>query len=136
MTKYQVWDVVPRKDHMHISKARWVFTRKVDGDTGQPSKYKARWVAKGCHQIQGVDYNETFASVVHKDTVRVFLALVNYMDLERDQVDIVAAFLNGTLQETIYLEPPQGANTPPESVLLFRKSLYGLKQSPGTSTTR
>jgi hypothetical protein len=67
--------------------------------------------------------------VAHKDTIRVFLSLVNYFDLECDQVDIVAAFLNGDLEETIYMNPPQGSDLPSNKVLRLRKSLYGLKQS-------
>jgi hypothetical protein len=74
--------------------------------------------------------NELFAAVAHKDTVRVFLSLVNYLDLECDQVDIKAAFLNGDLEETIYPSPPEGSDIPADKVLLLRKSLYGLKQSP------
>jgi hypothetical protein len=71
--------------------------------------------------------------VAHKDTIRVFLSLVNYFDLECDQVDIVAAFLNGDLEETIYMvymDPPQGSDLPSNKVLRLRRSLYGLKQSP------
>ena len=65
-------------------------------------RYKARWVAKGFSQIEGIDFNELFAAVAHKDSIRVFLSLVNHLDLECDQVDIKAAFLNGDLDETIY----------------------------------
>jgi hypothetical protein len=109
---------------------RWVYTRKIDGTTGLPSTYKARWVAKGYSQVEGIDYNELYAAVAHKDTIRVFLSLVNYFDLECDQVDIVAAFLNGDLEETIFMDPPQGSDLPSSKVLRLRKSLYGLKQSP------
>jgi hypothetical protein len=130
MDKYNVWEVVPREDKMRILKARWVFTRKLDGTTGLPSTYKARWVAKGYNQIEGLDYTDVFASVAHKDSVRIFLALVNYLDMECDQVDIVAAFLNGVLKETIYMEAPEGSDIPAGQVLRLKKSLYGLKQSP------
>jgi hypothetical protein len=94
-----------------------VSTRKIDGSTGLPSAFKARWVAKGFHQIEGVDFNEIFSSVAHKDIIRVFLALVNYLDLECDQVDIVAAFLNGELKETIFMQPPGGSDIPAGSIL-------------------
>ena len=104
--------------------------RKTDGETGKPSAYKARWVAKGFSQIEGIDFNELFAAVAHKDSIRVFLSLVNHLDLECDQVDIKAAFLNGDLDETIYLVPPEGSNISADKVLHLRKSLYGLKQSP------
>lgn len=130
MDQYKVWDVIDRPNTKHILKAKWVFTRKIDGETGRPKAYKARWVAKGFSQTEGIDYNELYAGVAHKDSIRVFLALVNYSDLECDQVDIKAAFLNGELEETVYLEPPEGSNIPSDKVLLLRKSLYGLKQSP------
>jgi len=130
MALYKVWDVVDRPDRQHILRAKWVFTRKIDGETGRPNAYKARWVAKGFSQVKGINYNELYAGVAHKDSIRVFLALVNHLDLECDQVDIKAAFLNGELDETVYLEPPEGSDVPVGKVLLLRKSLYGLKQSP------
>ena len=130
MEKYNVWDVVPRTPNMRVVGAKWVYTRKIDGETGKPSAYKARWVAKGYSQIEGLDFNELFAAVAHKDSIRVFLSLVNHLNLECDQVDIKAAFLNGDLEETIYLDPPEGSDIPADKVLHLRKSLYGLKQSP------
>lgn len=129
MEKYKVWEVIPREPHMRVVGARWVYTRKIDGETGKPSAYKARWVAKGFSQVEGVDFDELFAAVAHKDSIRVFLALVSHLDLECDQVDI-QAFLNGDLQETIYLASPEGSNIAANKVLLLRKSLYGLRQSP------
>lgn len=113
-----------------ILRARWVYTRKIDGTTGKPAAYKARWVAKGYSQHAGVDYNEVFSAVAHKDSIRVFLSLVNHLDLECDQVDIQAAFLNGGLEETIYLEAPEGSDVPASHILRLNKSLYGLPQSP------
>lgn len=115
---------------MHVLKARWVYTRKIDGDTGKVAAFKARWVAKGYAQQEGIHFNEIHASVVHKDSIRVLLSLVNYADLECDQVDIKAAFLNGELEETIYMEPPEGGDIPADKVIKLRKSLYGLCQSP------
>lgn len=72
MDKYDVWEVVTRTKDMRILRVKWVFTRKIDGSTGLPSTFKARWVAKGFHQIEGVDFNEIFSSVAHKDSIRVF----------------------------------------------------------------
>ena len=132
MDKYKVWTIVDRDSVPNIRTvgAKWVYTRKIDGNTGKPSKYKARWVAKGYSQIEGVDFDELFAAVAHKDTIRLFLAIVNHYDWEMDQVDIVAAFLNGDLEETIYMEPPEGSGIPISKVLRLNKALYGLKQSP------
>ena len=72
-----------------------------------------------------------FAIVAHKDTIRVFLALVNYFDLECDQVDIIADLLKGGLEETIYTDPPEGSDIPNGKVFRLGRSCYGLKQSPG-----
>jgi hypothetical protein len=132
MDKYKVWTIVDRDSVPNIRTvgAKWVYTRKIDGNTGKPSKYKARWVAKGYSQIEGVNFDELFAAVAHKDTIRLCLAIVNYYDWEMDQVNIVAAFLNGDLEETIYMEPPGGSDIPISKVLRLNKALYGLKQSP------
>ena len=62
--------------------------------------WKARWVAKGFKQIEGLHYGELHTAVAHKDTIRVFLSIVNRFDPEYDQVNIVSAFLNGELEET------------------------------------
>lgn len=130
MEKYKVWKVVDREPGQRALKARWVYTRKIDGTTGKPAAYKARWVAKGFSQKAGIDCNEVFSAVAHKDSIRVFLSLVNHLDMECDQVDIKAAFLNGDLEETIYLEAPEGSDIPANKILLLNKSLYGLRQSP------
>src|SRR6478736_3922368 len=97
MDQYKVWEVVDRQPNMRVVGARWVYTRKIDGNTGMPSSYKARWVAKGYSQRGGIDFNELYAAVAHKDTIRVFLSLVNHLDLECDQVDI-KSFVMQTLR--------------------------------------
>ena len=97
--------------------------------TGQRSTFKARFVVKGFRQIEGRDYGELYASVAHKDSIRALLAIVNHHDLECDQVDIKGAFLNGTIDKLIHLEPPEGGNVAKDTVLRLRKSIYGLKQS-------
>jgi hypothetical protein len=135
MDQYKVWEVGDRQPNMRVVGARWVYPRKIDGNTGMPSSYKARRVAKGYSQREGIDFNDLYGAVMHKDTIRVFLSLVNHLDLnhldlERDQVDIKAAFLNGDLEETIYLSSPEGSDIPANKILHLRKSLYGLKQSP------
>jgi hypothetical protein len=129
MEIYKVWEVVDMIPEQRVVDGKWVCTKKIDGVTGKPHKYKARWVAKGFKQIEEIDYNELFAAVAHKDSIRLSLALVNYYDLDCDQVDIKAAFLNGDLEETICMSPPKGSNIPANKVLRLRKTLYGLKQS-------
>lgn len=128
--KYDVWETVPHTPDLRPIPGKWVFTRKIDGETGRPAKFKARFVVKGFKQIKGRDYNEIFATVAHKDSIRVLLAIVNHLDLECDQVDIKGAFLNGEIDCNIHISPPEGMPVPSSTVLRLKKSLYGLKQSP------
>jgi hypothetical protein len=69
MDKYQVWDVVDQQSEMQVVGATWVYTRKIDGTTGLPSTYKARWVAKGYSQLERINQNKLYAAVAHKDTI-------------------------------------------------------------------
>jgi hypothetical protein len=123
LLRYGVWEEVDKEQGMRVLDARWVFTQK-------PNGWKARWVAKGFRQVEGLDPNRLHAAVAHKDTIWVFLAIINHFDLECDQVDIVSAFLNGELEETIYVHPPELSGISSNKVLLLKKSLYGLKQLP------
>jgi hypothetical protein len=129
MARYDVWEAVPRTNQRTLS-GKWVFTRKIDGDTGKAAAFKARFVVRGFEQVAGRDYDELFAAVAHKPSMRVFLSIVNYMDWECDQMDVIGAFLKGSIDWDLYIEPPQGSNVPAGYVLHLRKSLYGLKQSP------
>jgi transposase InsO family protein len=129
MAKYDVWEPVPRANHRSIP-GKWVFTRKIDGETGKPAKFKARYVVKGFRQVQGKDYNDIFASVAHKDSIRVFLSIVNYLGIPCHQVDIKGAFLNGDIDVELYVDPPEGMPISAGHVLRLKRSLYGLKQSP------
>ena len=105
---------------------RYVF--RVKKDVGP----KVRIVAKGFRKEPGVDCNETYAPVVSMSIVRLFLCLVNLLDLECDQMDVVTAFLNGELDEEIFMKVPAGFRDPnrPNLVCRLLKALYGLKQAP------
>ena len=120
------FELVERQPHMNVIPCRYVF--RVKKDVGP----KVRIVAKGFRQVPGVDYNETYAPVVSLSIVRLFLCLVNLLDLECDQVDVVTAFLNGDLDEEIFMEVPAGFRDPnrPNLVCRLLKALYGLKQAP------
>jgi hypothetical protein len=123
-----VWEAV-ENDGLRKLDGKWVFTRKTDGTSGLPSAYKAQYVVKGFRQIEGKDYSELFASVAHKNSIRVFLSIVNHLDLECHQVDIKGAFLNGVIDKLIYLTPLDGSDIPANKILRLNKSLYGLKQT-------
>ncbi len=87
---------------------------------------------QGVSQVEGVDFNETFAPVAKFTTIRCILAIGAAMDLEIHQMDVKTAFLNGELEEDIYMDQPQGfvQDGKEDLVCKLKKSLYGLKQSP------
>ena len=92
--------------------------------------YKARLVAKGFKQRPGEDFDETFAPTMHKSSLLTLLAIAAQEDLEIGQMDVKTAFLNGDLEEEIYMNPPDGFPTKEKGhVWLLKKSIYGLKQA-------
>ena len=97
---------------------------------GSIERFKARIVAKGYSQRPGLDYNESFAPTFCPATLRIIMAMSAVEDLELHSVDITAAFINGDLDEEIYMKQPEGFHIgSPSKVCHLRKSLYGLKQS-------
>ena len=121
----KTFDLVERKPGMNVVPSRYVFKVK----HGKP---KARICAKGFRQVHGVDYTETFAPVVTIAAIRVLLSLAAILGLYVDIMDFITAFLNGDLEETIYMEVPAGFRDPnrPNLVCKLLKALYGLKQAP------
>ena len=90
---------------------------------------KARLVAQGYSQMEGVDYDETFASVARMESIRILLALACHLRFKLYQMDVKIAFLNGLLKEDVYVAQPKGFVEPhlPDHVLYLKKTLYGLK---------
>ncbi|GJS81211.1 retrotransposon protein, putative, ty1-copia subclass [Tanacetum coccineum] len=98
---------------------------------GEVHTYKARLVAKGCTQTYGIDYEETFSPVADIRAIRILIAIAAYYDYEIWQMDVKTAFLNGRLDEDIYMEQPEGYVNPkyPNRVCKLQRSIYGLKQA-------
>ena len=102
MKDNDVWDLVPLPECVKPIGCKWVFKTKRDSK-GDVERYKARLVAKGYTQKEGIDYKETFSLVSSKDYFRTIMALVVHFDLELHQMDVKTAFLNGDIDETIYM---------------------------------
>ena len=125
------WELAPLPKGRKSVGCKWVFRTKKDA-SGEVVRHKARLVAKGFSQVAGVDFLETFAPVAKFNTIRCILALGAALDLEIHQMDVKTAFLNGELEEDIYMTQPQGFEVKDFEHLAckLKKSLYGLKQSP------
>ncbi|KAK1628499.1 hypothetical protein QYE76_002814 [Lolium multiflorum] len=98
----KVWTLVDLPDSRKAVENKWIFKRKTDAD-GNITVYKARLVAKGFRQIQGVDYDETFSPVAKLKSVRILLAIAAFFDYEIWQMDVKTAFLNGDIEEELYM---------------------------------
>ena len=111
---------------------RWVFKKKEGIPSIEDARSRARLVAKGYSQKEGVDLNEVFSPVMKHSSISLLLAMVALFDLELEQLDVKTAFLHGELEETIYMHQPKGyvIQGKEDHVCLLNKSLYGLKQSP------
>jgi len=130
MQQNEVWDLVELPHGCKRVGCKWVFKTKHDS-SGNIERYKARLVAKGYTQKDGVDYKETFSPVSKKDSLRIIMALVAHYDLELHQMDVKTAFLNGDLDEDVYMDQPEGFSVEGKEQLVckLKKSIYGLKQA-------
>ncbi|KAJ9709896.1 hypothetical protein PVL29_001400 [Vitis rotundifolia] len=125
-----VWDLIELPHGCKLVGCKWVFKTKCDS-SGQIERYKARLVVKGYSQREGIDFKETFSPVSTKDSFRVIMAIVAHFDLELHQMDVKTAFLNGDLDEDMYMEQPIGFVEVGKEDLVCKlnKSIYGLKQA-------
>ncbi|XP_074576648.1 uncharacterized protein LOC141833162 [Curcuma longa] len=126
-----VWELVPRPSDNTIVTTKWVFRNKLD-DQGKVTRNKARLVARGFNQVEGLDYDETYAPVARLESIRILLGYAAYMGFKLHQMDVKSAFLNGFIKEEVYVEQPPGFENVdyPNHVYKLKKALYGLKQAP------
>ncbi|GJZ24234.1 retrotransposon protein, putative, unclassified [Tanacetum coccineum] len=109
---------------------KWIYKVKLD-ELGGILKNKARLVARGCRQEEGIDFEESFALVARLEAIRIFLAFVAHMNMVVYQIDVKIAFMNGNLREEVYVSQPDDFVDPdnPNHVYKLKKALYGLKQA-------
>jgi hypothetical protein len=126
----QVWTLVDIPSDRKAVENKWIFKKKTDAD-GNVTIYKARLVAKGFRQIQGVDYDETFSPVAMLKSIQNLSAIAAYFDYEIWQMDVRTAFLNGNIEEELYMVQQEGFVDPKDAnkVCKLQRSIYGLKQA-------
>ncbi|GJS98315.1 putative ribonuclease H-like domain-containing protein [Tanacetum coccineum] len=131
----KVWILVDLPSGKKAIGTKWVFKNKRD-ERSIVVKNKARLVAQGFRQEEGIDYDEVFAPVARIEAIRLFLAFASYMGFSVYQMDVKSVFLYGTIKEEVYVHKPPGFVDPahPNKVYKVIKALYGLHQAPRART--
>ncbi|GJW38939.1 retrovirus-related pol polyprotein from transposon TNT 1-94 [Tanacetum coccineum] len=129
--RLEVWELVPRPDKVMVITLKWIYKVKLDELRGI-LKNKARLVARGSRQEEGIDFEESFALVARLEAIRIILAFAAHMNMVVYQMDVKTAFLNGNLREEVYVSQPDGFVDPdnPNHIYKLKKALYRLKQAP------
>ena len=107
IVKNDVWEVVPRPAGKSVVTSRWLYKVKHAVDDSV-DKYKARFLARGFTQNEGIDYDETFAPVARYTTIRTIISLAAVFGWKLHQMDVKTDFLNGKIEEEVYIEQPEG----------------------------
>ena len=128
-----VWELAPRPEGVHVIGTKWIFKNKTDEDE-EIIRNKSRLVAQGYTQVEGVDFDESFAPMARLKSICILMSIAYTMNFKHYQMDVKCAFLNGYLNEEVFVEQPKGFEDPhfPDHVLRLKKALYGLKQAPRT----
>jgi hypothetical protein len=125
----KVFEVTDPPPERRCFTSRWVFKKKI-GNEGQTTRYKARLVARGFTQEEGIDYEETFSSVVKSSSYKFLFAMAALLGLRVYLMDVKTAFLHGNLEQDLYMKAPPGFPIEKGKVLRLVKAIYGLKQAP------
>jgi len=107
LKRNDVWDLVPKPEHKNIIGTKWVFRNKLN-EQGEVIRNKARLVAQGYSQQEGIDYTETFAPVARLEAIRLFLSYAVNHNIILYQMDVKSAFLNGVIYEEVFVKQPLG----------------------------
>jgi len=126
--KNNTWELVPRPHDKNVIGTKWIFKNKLN-ENGEVIRNKVRLVCKGYAQQEGIDFEEKFSPVARLEAIRMFLALSSFQKFKVYQMDVKSAFLNGDLEEEVYIEQPDRfiLGNDPKLVCRLRKDLYGLK---------
>nr|GFB84912.1 retrovirus-related Pol polyprotein from transposon TNT 1-94 [Tanacetum cinerariifolium] len=124
--RLEVWELVPQPDQVMVITLKWIYKVKLD-ELGGILKNKARLVARGYRQEEGIDFEESFAPVARLEAIRIFVAYAAHKNMAVYQMDVKNAFLNGNLREEVYVSQPDGVVDPdnPNHVYKLKKALYG-----------
>jgi hypothetical protein len=130
-TRNKVWELVERPKNYNVIGTKWVFRNKQNED-GIVVRNKARLVAQGYTQVEGLDFGEMFAPVSRLEAIRILLAYACSHNIKLYQMDVKSAFLNGKINELAFVEQPPGFedSMKPNHVFKLSKALHGLKQTP------
>ena len=130
-TRNQVWELVERPKKHNVIGTKWVFKNKQDQD-GLVVRNKARLVAHGYTQVEGLDFGETYAPIARLEAIRILLAFACAHNIKLYQIDVKSEFLNGYINVLVYVEQPPSFEDikKPNHVYKLKKALYGLKQAP------
>nr|GEU70596.1 hypothetical protein [Tanacetum cinerariifolium] len=129
--RLEVWELVPRPDQVMVITLKWIYKVKLD-ELGGILKNKARLVARGNRQEEGIDFEESFAPFARLEAIRIFLAYVAHKNMVVYKMDVKTVFLNGNLREEVYISQPDGFVDPDNLNHMYKlkKALYGWKQAP------
>ncbi|GJS78347.1 retrovirus-related pol polyprotein from transposon TNT 1-94 [Tanacetum coccineum] len=129
--RLEFWELVPCPDNIFLIKLKWIYKVKTD-EFGGVLKNKARLIAQGFRQEEGIDFKESFAPVARIEAIRIFVANAAHKNMIIYQMDVKMAFLNGELKEEVYVSQLEGFvdQDNPSHMYKLKKALYGLKQAP------
>ena len=129
--KNDVWDIVPRLEGKFAMSSKWIY--KIKHIVYESiEKHKMRFVARGFSQVEGIDYEETFSHVAQYTSIRMIISPATSMGKRVHQMDVKTTFLNGEIEEELYIEQPNGfmIHEKESHVCRLKMALYGIKQPP------